>query len=487
MLLAHQSKLQPNKTQIAAMERCLHLLRLQYNFRLSERIEAYEQVRTPKLGEYTDLFTQAVIYPLTCSISKSALYGEVWKANKKGEIKRKSAYEMQSSDLPNLKRERPWYKEIPSQPLQQALMQLDEAFKRFFQGLSGYPKPKRRGKFRSFTYPAGTCEFKGNKIRLPGFGWMRFHQSRQFPDGFKPKKVTIRKKADGWYISVCLEDSTVPATPQPNGIKTAVGVDLGINKLASLSDSTTIANPKFYKQQEKKRKRLNRAASRKQKGSNKRRKVYERLARIEQKVTNQRNDYQWKIAHRLTKKYDLIVFEDLNVQGMMKRCKPKWSEDEKRYLENGQSRKVGLNKAIQDASWYSLKQKTKVLAERHGVLVTVINPRHSSQECSKCNFVSPTNRDKEKFVCEQCGHHADADIDAAVVILNRGLQELGIKFSVPDVIREFTPKKLVERQGKSVIKVAESGNKSDKKVVGIQLSLFDLMGFCPESPSKSMI
>ena len=183
------------------------------------------------------------------------------------------------------------------------------------------------------------------------------------------------------------------------------------------------------------------------------------------------------------------MFEDLNVQGMMKRCKPKWSEDEKRYVENGQSRKVGLNKAIQDASWYSLKQKTKVLAERHGVLVHEVKPRYSSQECSKCHFVSPTNRDKEKFVCEQCGHHADADIDAAVVILNRGFQELGIKLTVPEVIREFTPKKLVERQGKSAVQPVESGNKlsSKREVVAVQLTLFDLMGYSPESSSKSVI
>ena len=489
MLLSYQFKLQPNKTQIAAIERCLHLLRLQYNFRLNERIEAYEQVSQPKLGEYTDLFTKAVVYPLTCSISKSALHGEPWKINKKGEVKRRSAFEIQSADLPNLKKERPWYKDIPSQPLQQTLMQLDEAFQRFFKGFGGYPKPKRRGKFRSFTYPSGACEFEGNKIRLPGIGWIRFHQSRQFPDGFKSKKVTVRKKADGWYISVCLEDATVPATPQPNDAKTVVGVDLGINKLASLSDGKTIANPKFYKQQEKKRKRLSRAASRKQKGSNKRRKVYERLARVEQKVTNQRNDYQWKIAHRLTKKYDLIVFEDLNVQGMMKRCKPKWSEDEKRYVENGQSRKVGLNKAIQDASWYSLKQKTKVLAERHGVLVQEVNPRHTSQKCSSCGYISPTNRDKEKFLCESCGYHADADIQAAVNIRNRGLEQLGIKLEVPKVIRELTPKKPVARQGKSSVIADESGNKSSSKreVVAVQLTLFDLMGYSPESSSKSLI
>jgi len=432
------------------MARCLHLLRLQYNWRLRERIDAYEQVSAPKLGEYSDIETLAVIYPLTCSVSKSALYGEPWKQPKKGEVKKKSTYEQQSSDLPNLKRERPWYKDVPSQPLQQMLKQLDDAFQSFFKGLSDFPKPKRRGKFRSFTYPSGACEFDGNKIYLPGFGWMRLHQSRPFPPGFNTRKVTVSRKADRWYISVCLQDDTVPETRQNNEVKTAAGVDVGIKKLASLSNGETIVNPRFYASQEKRRNRLNRAASRKQKGSKKRRQVYERLARLERKIVNQRENYQWKAAHQLVE-FDLIVFDALNIKGMMKRCKPKWSEEKERYVENGQSRKAGLNKAIQDASWYSLKQKVRVLAERWGCLVHEINPRHTSQECSQCGYVSPTNRDKEKFLCESCGHYADADIDAAVVILQRGLKELGINLdnSVRRVTSELTPKEPVVRQGES--------------------------------------
>jgi len=417
------------------------------------------------MGEYTDLENLAVIYPLTCSVSKSVLYGEPWKTTKKGEVKKKSPYEQQSSDLPNLKKERPWYKEIPSQPLQQMLQQLDDAFQRFFSGQNQYPKPKRRGKFRSFTYPSGACQFKGNKVKLPGFGWIKFYQSRKLPDGFSIKKVTVRRKADGWYISVCLSDVTVPTTPQSNDVKTAVGVDVGIKKLASLSNGELIANPRFYAKQSKKRNRLNRAASRKQKGSKKRRKAFERIARLEQKIANQRADYQWNVAHRLVSEFDLIVFEDLNIKGMMKRCKPKQDENGK-YLENGQSRKSGLNKAIADASWYSLKEKVKVLAARYGVLVHDVNPRHTSQECSQCGFVSPTNRDKEKFLCESCGNHADADIDAAVVILNRGLKELGISLEVRRDTSKLTPKESVTEQ-RLLAQVVEPGNESNDEFVTV--------------------
>jgi putative transposase len=260
----------------------------------------------------------------------------------------------------------------------------------------------------------------------------------------------------------------VPDTPQPNDVKTAVGVDVGIEKLASLSSGETIANPRFYAQQSKRRNRLNRAASRKQKGSKRRSKAYERLARLERKIVNQRENYQWKVARKLTA-FDMIVFEALNIKGMMKRCKPKWSEEQQRYVENGQSRKAGLNKAIADAAWYSLKQKVRVVAERWGCLVQEINPRHTSQECSQCGYISPTNRDKEKFLCEDCGYAADADIDAAVVILNRGLKELGIdKEAVSGVTRKqgkITPKESVEKQGiKSSTLVGEPGNLLEKPI-----------------------
>jgi putative transposase len=91
-----------------------------------------------------------------------------------------------------------------------------------------------------------------------------------------------------------------------------------------------------------------------------------------------------------------------------------------------------------------LKEKVKVIAGKLGNLFHEINPKHTSLECSICGYISPTNRDKEKFVCESCGHIADADIDAAVVIRQRGLKELGIKLKVREVIPEFTPKESIK-------------------------------------------
>ncbi|MCF2147583.1 transposase [Desmonostoc muscorum LEGE 12446] len=439
------------------MERWLHLLRLQYNFRVTERTQAYEQAKAPVMGNYCIIQTQAECCPLTCSVSKGALYGNPWST--KG--KKRSPLAQQDANLVDLKKERPWYGEVCYHVLQQMLKQVDAAFVRFFKGLGKYPKTKRRGKFRSFTYPAGDVGFKGKKVRLPGIGWMQFFQSRPFPLGFKIRSTTVRKKADGFYLSVLLMDDTVPNLPAPQQIQAALGVDLGIKKLVSFSNGETIVNPRFYKLVERKRSRLHRAASRKALGSHRRQKTFQRMAKLEQKVTNQREDYQWKIAHNLVKQFDLIVFENLNIQGMMARCKPKQDENSK-YLPNGQSAKSGLNKAIADAAWGSLKQKVKVLSERAGVLVHEVNPKFTSQECSACGYVSPTNRDQEKFICEKCSHHADADVDAAKVILKRGLDALGINLDavsgVPRKQGKSTPKEPVARQGKSTALAVEPGN-----------------------------
>lgn len=123
-----------------------------------------QKVRTWAIN--CDLATLAECCPLTCSVSKNALSGDPWTL--KG--KKRNALAQQDTDLPNLKKERPWYKQIQHHVLQQMLRRVDDAFKRFFAGEAGYPKPKRRSKYRSFSYPPGDVRFESNRVRLPGIG-----------------------------------------------------------------------------------------------------------------------------------------------------------------------------------------------------------------------------------------------------------------------------------------------------------------------------
>ena len=196
MFVSYCYKLKPNKKQAKKMNNWLSMLRANYNFNLRDRIEAYEQAKTPISGNYSKLDNQGECCPLTCSVSKNATVGIPWKKNGK----KRNAYEQQSSNLPILKKERPWYKQINSTVLQQNLKRLHKAFDNFFQG-RGYPKYKNRSKFRSFSYSPGQVKINNNAIYLPGIGWMNYFNSRSIPQGFKVKTVTVRCKADGWYVS----------------------------------------------------------------------------------------------------------------------------------------------------------------------------------------------------------------------------------------------------------------------------------------------
>lgn len=119
MLVGYIYKLSPSCNQAALMEKHIEMLRLQYNFRIRERTEAYEQASRPVFGNYCDIITKAECCPFTCSVSKQALYGNPWRQDKKtGKAKKRSAKAQQDADLVNLKRERPWYKAIQHHVLQ---------------------------------------------------------------------------------------------------------------------------------------------------------------------------------------------------------------------------------------------------------------------------------------------------------------------------------------------------------------------------------
>lgn len=470
MFLAYVYKLNPSVSQSLLMNEWLNMLRALYNFSLRDRINAFEQVKSPKLGNYSDLETKAECCPLTCSISKNVTVGDPFKKNGK----KRNAYEAQSSNLPELKASHPWYKKIHSTVLQQTLKQLDEAYKKFFKEKTGYPKFKNKSKFRSFTYPPNQVKIENNNIYLPSIGWMGFYLSRPIPEGFELRSITVRKKANGWYISIRLENKNVPSPiPLPRevgGIKTAIGCDLGVKKLVSLSNGETIVNPKFSEQVNRKRRIRARRAARKQKGSKNRQKAHQSLAKLEQKVGDKRADFQWKTAQRIGKLGDLLVFEDLNIKGMMKRCRPKLNQNGN-YDRNGQSAKSGLNKVIADAGWGELKLKVQAVAAKLGLHFVEVDPKYTSQACHNCGCIDKSNRKGEKFVCLDCGWIEDADTQAAKNILTKGLKLLGIDLSqLPRVTRKVTSMESVNSET-SLTLVREPANPQVK-----QLTLFDVSG-----------
>jgi putative transposase len=149
---------------------------------------------------------------------------------------------------------------------------------------------------------------------------------------------------------------------------------------------------------------------------NRRRKALAQIAKIHRKIRNQRRDFLHKESHNLTRVYELLVFEDLQAANLSKRPKPKQDEDGK-YLPNGAAAKGGLNKSINDAGWGQFVQ----FCEYKGTVMKV-NPKFTSQTCSACGHCEKANReDQATFICKSCGVAMNADHNAAINILNKGL------------------------------------------------------------------
>ena len=460
MLTNYVYKLRPNQTQSSKMSDWIDMLRSQYNWCLNDRICQYNQQFIQ--GNYGDIRTKSEASPLTCFVSKSGATGNPWKDSKvdfegKRRNPRRSPGDIQITALPELKMARPWYSRIDSTVLQQNVKRLDIAYKNFFE-CRGFPKFKNRSNFTSFTYAMGV-KIKGNKIYLPKLGWMRFHNSRSIPSGFTIKACTVRKRQNDWYVSVRIEDKSVPEySPKALGNNPKViGCDLGLTKLVHLSDGYQIENPRFSTNKKAKRtlKIRQRRVSHKTKGSKNRKKAAIKVSRFHQKISDKRQAHQWKTANKIvSRSIDAIALEDLNISGMMRRCKVKSDEKTGRFLKNGQSRKKGLNRAISDAGWGNLGLKIEYLAAKQGKIVIKVNPKHSSQECRNCGHIDQENRDGEKFICVECGYHEHADIGAAKTIRDRALRMVRGDSAKPGV-EHLNAQKISAR---SMSKRAEFGN-----------------------------
>ncbi len=322
--------------------------------------------------------------------------------------------------------------------------------------------------------------------------------SRPIPNGFKIKSCTLRKKADGWYISVRLEDPTVPAFAivNPEDAITAVGGDMGIRKLIAWSDGSQVKNPKLATNKKTRRilKIRQRRLARKNKGSKNQRKAAQRVARLHQQITNKRTALQWKIAIEICKRFDAIFLEDVKVSNMKKRCKPK-KDETGRYVNNGQSKKVGLNRAISDASWFELRLKIEYTAAKSGKIFGVVPPHHTSQTCPNCHHVDAASRDGERFVCSECGYFSDADWVGSVSVKHRGVQQTGIalkcRVKPAKMVRQDLPKLGQPKQLElfvtptpelTGVKRSYAGSRKRKRQqpgnppTSVQLSLWDIEG-----------
>lgn len=261
----------------------------------------------------------------------------------------------------------------------------------------GFPKFKNKHKHNSFYFQETTL--KDGKIKIPKLGYVKVVQ-HQDVEG-KITGVTVRKTVTGkWYVSLSTDCPKQVVTPNDK----RVAFDWGIRKLLTTYDGRSvefIENPKFLEQELKKLRRLERAKSRKKKGSNNREKIRLKVAKQHEKVKFIRNDFIHKLTNTLSLRYNTIAMEDISIQELLK------------------GRHSTLNRLILDTSFYEIKRQLAYKLERNGGSLILVPARGTSRTCSKCGFVHEKLGSNETFHCPSCGFCIDRDANAAYNIYNR--------------------------------------------------------------------
>lgn len=304
-----------------------------------------------------------------------------------------------------------WLNETPSQALQQALKNLDRAYKNFFEKRADFPRFKKKCVSDSFRYPQGVKLDQGNsRVFLPKLGWLRYRNSRDVLG--EVKNITVSQSCGKWFVAIQTEREV--EQPLPRG--EAVGIDMGIARFATLSDGSYIEPLNSFKKHQQRLARYQRAMSRKVKFSSNWKKAKARVQKIHSDIANARKDFLHKASCQISQNHAMIAIEDLQVRNMSKSAKGNGEQHGKQVRQ-----KSGLNRSILDQGWSEFRRQLEYKAAWNGGFVVAVPPRNTSQTCPCCGHVSKDNRQTQaKFECVECGFEENADVVGAINILARG-------------------------------------------------------------------
>jgi putative transposase len=309
------------------------------------------------------------------------------------------------AELTTLKRqpEALWLREMNAQMLQQALRDLDTAFRAFFAGRARFPRFRSKRRDRpSFRFPQ-SLRLERDTLIVPKLGPVRLVLHRPLEGTLK--SATIKQDATGaWYVTLVVHFEVADTPLPPPALERTVGLDLGLKDLAVLSDGERVPAPKHYRRAERTLKRLQRRLSRCQQGSNRREKLRRLVARQHQRVANQRKDHLHKLSCALVREHDAVLIEDLNVKGLSR---------------------TKASKSVYDAGWAMLRFQLSYKARwqrKHVVIIGRFFP--STRLCPSCGRINRNLTLAEREWTCACGAVHDRDLTAARNIRAEGLRLL---------------------------------------------------------------
>jgi putative transposase len=303
-----------------------------------------------------------------------------------------SRYDLQNQ-LVDLKKELHWLKEINSQSLQVALLDLDTAYSNFFKGRAGFPKFKKKSNRGSFNVPQNVI-VENNLLIIPKFKeGIKINLHRDLVGTIKQATVSFTPTGKYFVSILCDTGEDLPSRLKVTE-ENSVGIDLGIKDFLVTSEGEVIDNPKFLRNSIDRLKVLQRRASKKQKGSSNRKKANKRVAVLHEKITNQRQDFLHKTSTKLIRENQTICLEDLSISNMMKNHR--------------------LSQVISDVSWGEFNRMIEYKAEWYGINILRIGRFTPSSKTCECGVINKELTLSDRiWECKSCGRVNERDLLAA--------------------------------------------------------------------------
>ena len=308
----------------------------------------------------------------------------------------------------------PWLSDGPVHTQQQALKDLERAYRNFFAKRADFPRFRRKGLGDRFRYPDPKqikLDAANSRIFLPKLGWMRYRNSRNVLGELR--NVTVSQSAGKWFVSIQTE-RTVEHPVHPAG--SMVGIDVGIAQFATLSEGTVLPSANSYNRCQDRLAFVQRRLSKKRKFSRNWVKARARVQQLHHKIACIRREHLHKATSAISKNHAIVVIEDLKVRNMSASAAGTHASPGRHVRA-----KAGLNRSILDQGWFEFRRQLEYKQSWLGGWVIAVPPQNTSRKCSCCGHVAAENRvSQSKFECVACGHTENADANASKNILAAG-------------------------------------------------------------------